>query len=285
MERVWAGAALWSAPRIGHEARLTLGRATYRSTSGTGKIRSTRALASYRAELFPGLRAGLAAGLEDLDDNEGDEYVLRLDASGKIGDHLTGSLSFDRDLVTDTVAALRRGITRQTLAGGVVFEPLARLSLEGGYFVTDYSDNNWTAGYDLKAGYVLSAEPRLLRIAYLYSFKESDDGMGDEDPARADGFSADDHPYWSPKNHWQNQFGVEFRHLLSTDSTGKWTSERFYSLEYYLGHDSDGYAVQSGRGALRYRVDDHFEIEAAGRIVSSSPFRAKELSLSLDYRW
>jgi len=109
--------------------------------------------------------------------------------------------------------------------------------------------------------------------------------MGEYDESFADGYAPDDHPYWSPKNYWLNQFGAEFKHLFSTDSMGKWTSDRFYSASYYLGHDSDGYAVQTARGALHFRINEDFDIRADGKLVTSSPSREKEFVLKMDYRW
>ena len=97
-------------------------------------------------------------------------------SEGKFGDAFVGSLSFNRDIVSDTTASLRREIVKQEVLAGASFEPFFRLSLGGNYSIIDYSDNNWTTGYDLWSSYLLFTEPVFLKLFYKYEFKESDEG-------------------------------------------------------------------------------------------------------------
>jgi hypothetical protein len=158
----------------------------------------------------------------------------------KAGDKLTADLSFGQDVVPDTLSSIRQGISRRQFKGRVAFEPLSRLALGAGYIHSRYSDDNWGNGYDLWSSLLLHSEPYFLQARYRYSFADSRAGNG---PALNTGepTNYDRHPYWSPKNYWLNEVGVYFKHLLSRDNLGRGLS-KYYTMEYYVGHDADGYA-------------------------------------------
>lgn len=291
MTREWQGLSSWESFSTQHEAEAKVERINYhagsrdddsvQSSLTADVLRANRATAAYSAALLSGLTIRGMGGVESQSSNHA--LLLNAGAIGKIGDGLTGTITFDRDVVRDTLASLQRHLIRQDLLGGVALDPLPRFSVGGEYLLRDYSDNNWTTGYDLWASYLLFAEPTLLRLKYLYDFKESREG-GAFAGGGADGFAANDHPYWAPKNYWVNQVGLSFRHSLAADSLGRGTPH-YYTIEYDLGHDSDGYAVQTAQFGLFAEFSPHCLLELASELVDSQAVRKQEYRLSATYRW
>ena len=277
------GLSYWKSLSTQHETEMTVKRISYHAGNWDDVIRTTRATASYSAALLSGLTVRGTGGLESRDRGDGQTFLVNTAVVGKIGDGLVGTMSFERDLVTDTTASLRRQLVRQDLLGGVALDPLPRLSVGGDYLLRDYSDNNWTTGYDLWAAYLIFAEPTYLRLKYSYDFKESREGASFAEGGE-DGFAANDHPYWAPKNYWVNQVGLHFKHSLSENSLAR-GAPQYYTLEYAVGHDADGYALQTGKAGLYAEFSPQCLLEAVSELATSQAFRKQEYRLSLIYRW
>jgi tetratricopeptide (TPR) repeat protein len=279
----WEGLSAWDSFSTQHEAEMTAERLNYHAGNREDIVRATRAVATYSAGLASGLTVKGGGGIFSSDRGDGNTLLADAAVVGKIGDGLTGTMAFDRDVVDDTTASLRRQLVRQDLLGSLSLDPLPRLSVGGDYLVRDYSDNNWTTGYTLWSSYLLFAEPTFLQLKYSYDFKDSREGASPGTPT-ADGFGVDDHPYWAPKNYWVNQLGLYFKHSLARDSFDRGVP-RYYSLEYDLGHDVDGYAVQTVKASLYAEFNSHYLVEAGSEVVTSQAVRKQEYRLNAIYRW
>ena len=282
IEKDWQGISFWDSLSTQHEMEMKVDRINYHAKSWEDTMRATRATASYSTTMMHGLTVRGTGGLESQDQGH-DTLLVNTTVVGKIGDGLTGTMAYDREVVADTTASLRRHIVRQDLSGGMSLAPLPRLSLGGDYLLRDYSDNNWTTGYDLWSTYLILAEPTFLQMKYSYDFKESREGNA-QSGSGEDGFAAEDHPYWAPKNYWVNQIGLYFKHSLADDSLEREAS-RYYTLEYAVGHDVDGYAVQTAKAGLYAEFTPHCLLTAAGELVNSQAVRKQEYRLDLIYRW
>ena len=282
-DKEWQGVSYWDSLSTQHEAEATVERIHYHAGSREDVVRSTRAMASYSAGLLSGLTVRGGAGVHSQDQGEANTLLVNAEVVGKVGDGLVGTMAMDRDVVDDTTASLRRQVVRQDLRGGLSLTPLPRLAVGGGYLARDYSDNNWTTGYELWSTYLLLAEPTFLRFKYSYDFKESREGASPGEPGE-DGFGPEDHPYWAPKNYWVNQVGLFFKHSLAEDSFDR-TAPQYYSVEYAVGHDVDGYAVQTAKAILHAEFSPRWLMEAATEVITSQAVRKEEYRLSAIWRW
>jgi len=286
MRRDWQEAATRYRPfgLSGHELDIALSRRQYRSMAGSAKMRANRGLLSYTALLTPWLSGRFGVGAESpAEDSVAQTGLLQGGLTGKIGDKVRADLSFDRDLVTDTLASVTRNVRRETFKGGVSLDLLPRLQVGGDCSFVDLSDGNAIRGYDFWGSYLLLTEPHSLRVRYVYDFKDSREGRI-AGPLTADGFAAADHPYWTPMNYWLNRFVVSYRRQLSEEILDR-GGPTYYTAEYSLDYDSLGRQFQTIGGGILYEWSSHFLMEATATLTSSDLYRRKEISLSLVYRW
>ncbi len=270
-------------PRPGKKFKLRLTHNNYHGVNADGTLHSARIMAAYQARVLHHLTINLGGGVESLDRSGMNTTLLDLSLVGKLNDKLSGRVSFLRDIVADTLFSVNRGIYKQDLAAGLSFEPLSRLALGGNYGHLKYSDHNWTTTYDLWSSFLIHSEPLFLQIKYQYEFKNSADGTG-TGPTLVDSPAAGGHSYWSPKNYWTNQVGIYFKHILSHQHLNRDTS-KYYTLEYYLGHDNGGYGFQRAKGRFCLEFSPNFTVQAGVELFSSAVYRRKQYSISLSYRW
>lgn len=267
----------------GRQWRLDLQRRNYHGVNADGASRANRIFAAWQGKVLNGIGLGLGGGLESNTGRGGNTSLFYLKVKAKAGDKLTADLSFGQDVVPDTLSSIRQGISRRQFKGALTFEPLSRLALGGGYVHSRYSDDNWSNGYDLWSSLLLHSEPYFLQARYRYSFVDS--RVGNAPALSAGGVTGYvRNPYWSPKNYWLNEVGVYFKHLLSHNNLGRGLS-KYYTMEYYVGHDADGYAFQHFIGGAFFELNNDFALRARGEWFSSSFYRKKELGVSISYRW
>ncbi len=283
IRKSWEGASLQYSPYLQHDLEVNLARLDYQNPGGNGKILGNRAFVSYAANINEQLLVRGGAGVEQLENSQPDTTLLELAAEGRLGDRLTGILSYGRDVKHDTLASLGRNIVQQDYRADFVLDMVPSVQAGGGYLHTDYSDDNIMNGYDLWAAYLLFFEPAFLRLSYTYDFKDTAEGRGGG-PLQPDGFAASDHPYWTPMNYWQNRFSVYFKHQLSDDQFRRGVP-RYYDLEYVVVYDERGYAMQTWKGGFFVEYAPQVIFAATTELTSGPEYRAKEFFLSAVYRW
>ena len=283
IKKQWWETSVWSSPKPQSELEIVFAKPGYRSTDFDLSIESRRVEVNYRAHFLGGLSATMGTGFEDLEDGYASTGLLRGSLDGMLGDAISGWVSFERDTVTDTTASITRNIVAHAIDSGLALDLSPRLKLGGDYGVTNYSDNNYMQGYDLWGSYLLFQEPYYLTFSYSYFFKDSKEGAS-PGSLLPDGFGADDHPYWAPKNYWKNRFALFFKHQLSKDTLGRGTP-RYYTVEYCLDYDSYGYGGQSIEGTVYLEWTPNFIVESALSYSSSQIVRSRGFSLAAVYRW
>jgi len=283
IRKSWEETSLQYSPYLQHDLGVNLARLDYRDTAGNGKIRGTRALVSYAANINEQLLVRGGAGSELLENRQPDTALLEMAAEGRWGDRLTGILSYDRDVKHDTLASLGRNIVQQDYKADFVLDMVRSIQAGGGYLYTSFSDDNTMRGYDFWAAYLLFFEPAFLKFSYTYDFKDTAEGRGGG-PLQPDGFAAFDHPYWTPMNYWQNRFSVYFKHQLSDDQFRRGVP-KYYDLEYAVVYDEMGYAMQTWKGGFFMEYAPQVILSATTELTSGPEYRAKEFFLSAVYRW
>ena len=283
----WLAASQRLAPYVGHEFDLSVSRHHYRDTDGPGSLRARQVELLYRRDAFAGvdLLLGLGGFLSEGEADEGRDTLLgRAEIAGDFGDRFWGRVAYRRAMVEDTLAAVNRGIRVESLAAEAALDLLPRLEAGSGYNFHYYSDGNQTHGYDLWLVYTVLTDPTLLTVSYTYDFRDSQAGPQRGGDLLADGFSADDHPYWAPLNHWRKTFAVAFRHQLSDDPFLR-DAPRYYSLRYATSYDSDGYGHQTLAGGFFLEWTSKLIFQAGFELVSGSDYRRREISTAVTYRW
>ncbi len=283
IRKSWEGASLQYSPYLQHDLGVSLARLDYQDPGGNGKIRGNRALVSYAANINEQLLLRGGVGAELLENSQPDTTVIEMAAEGRLGDRLTGILSYGRDVKHDTLASLGRNIVQQDYKADFVLDMVRSVQAGGGYLYSSFSDDNTMQGYDLWAAYQIFFEPAFLKFSYTYDFKDTAEGRGGG-LLQPDGFGALDHPYWTPMNYWQNRFSVYFKHQLSDDQFRRGVP-RYYDLEYVVIYDEKGYAMQTWKGGFFVECVPQVILAATTELTSGQEYRAKEFFLSAVYRW
>ncbi|MHB1015006.1 MAG: tetratricopeptide repeat protein, partial [Desulfurivibrionaceae bacterium] len=106
--KTWEETSLQYSPYLQHDLEVNLARLNYQDPGGSGKILGERALVSYSANINEQLLLRGAAGSELRENSQPNTALLKMAAEGRLGDRLTGTLSYDRDVNHDTLASLNR---------------------------------------------------------------------------------------------------------------------------------------------------------------------------------
>ncbi len=275
----------WYSPSPRDEFDVRLSRIDYGDTDKDAVIRANRLLARYGLSFTERWQANFAAGLESVDGGgQSDALLFDCDLTGKIGNRLTTSVGYTRGLTQDTLASVGRNIIQQDFAGSVTLAVLSSFEIGGEYLHRDYSDGNSLNGYDLWASYLLFADPVSLQFTYTYDFQDAEEGNNAAGTVLADGFTASDHPYWAPKEYWQNRFSVAWQHQLSENRFAR-GAPRYYRAEYELAHDSKGYAIQTWKGGFFIEWTPHLLMQATAELTNSDEYRSKDFFFTATYRW
>jgi tetratricopeptide (TPR) repeat protein len=210
--------------------------------------------------------------------------LYHLEMRGRIGDELHGFVRLSQDVVDDTVEALEQGISKRDMEGGVRVDILPRLFCGGEYLFREYSDANHQNRYYVWASYILHSEPTLLQVTYGQELLNNVDGNMGRDFSYENGFAPGDHPYWSPKEYWQNLVSVHFEHQLAADVLGR-SAPSYYTLDYSLGYEEGGYDNHTFGGKFFLEMSRHFLLSSSFIMIQGGQVVRKDIALSLAYRW
>ena len=210
--------------------------------------------------------------------------LYHLEMRGRIGDELYGFVRLKQEVVDDTVQALEQGIKTRDLEGGVKVDLLPRLFCGGEYLFREYSDANHQNRYYVWASYVLHSEPTLLQVTYGQELLHNAEGNMGRDFSYENGFAPGDHPYWSPKEYWQNSVSVHFEHQLAADVLGR-SAPSYYTLDYSFGYEEGGYDSHTFGGDIFLEMSRHFLLNSSFDMIQGGQVIRKDIALSLVYRW
>jgi hypothetical protein len=265
------------------EWNLDLAGIDYESTRDDQSLRSRRAMVTYDARLSQAFNLTLGGGVEKPESGY-DETILYYGAlTGKLADEMRAVFSIRHDVVADTIASLKRNITRRDYKLEFTFDLFPRLLLGGHYDFTNYSDNNWTNNYTFWASYVLLPEPTLMKITYRYDFYDSREGIKPGEPLE-DGFGAEDHPYWSPLNYWVTRFSFFFKYHLSGDTLARGIPS-YCTVEYSLGYDTGDNDLHEIKTSFNIELAKNYTISASYGYLDLDIYQIKETLLSVMYRF
>jgi tetratricopeptide (TPR) repeat protein len=266
-----------------HEWHVDLGRMNYTSTAAAESLWGWRTMLTYNGKVSQAIGVSFGAGVENLDREKDEAFLLSGKITGKVADEVQAAFSFKQDVVADTTASLKRGIRKRSYRVEAMLDVFPSIPLGGYYDFSDYSDSNWTGNYALWASFIVVPEPTLLRISYKYDFYDSGEGQN-PGMVTEDGFALDDHPYWSPRDYWQTRFSFYFKHQLSNDALARGVPS-YYIVEYSLGYDSEDNDVHELRGSLNLEIAEKYLATVSLGILDLDEYQHRQALFSVTYRF
>ena len=138
------------------------------------------------------------------------------------GDRWQINLSHLRDEVTDNDTAFLNKRYRDNYKIRGLYKSGRRMTIGADYMYSRYNNDNDRNTYGMDLDYLLSYEPRSLKITYRY------------EEYRFDRASPD---YFSPDSFHYNAIGLQWRHFLNKEELFWGTNDTFYSIHYTVNFD------------------------------------------------
>ncbi len=279
MKKKSGGFEGWIMPTLSQELNLSYHRNNYSSSDSSKTISSNRFWGSYTSNFEDKVDLNMSFGAEDLSDNGGDTILYNIEFLGRIDDIVQGHISFNQDIVDDTVKAVEDGIHFRNLEAGVTVDVVPRWFCGVDYRYREYSDDNRQDMYRLWTSYNVFGEANLLRIKYAYENSHN----GTENIGIYDATSYDP-PYWSPDKYWKHLVMFHFKHMFTPAYSEEKTSSH-YTVDYSFGYESGDHVVQYTSFNIFLEMNRHFLLKGNFTYESANDYRGSDVALSLIYRW
>ncbi len=284
MQRKSSGIEGWVMPNLKQELNLSYYTNQYESSDGQEKVRSDRWYASYTSNFEDKVDLNMSFGLEDVRDDGEYTILYNIEFLGRIDDLVQGQLSFNQDIVDDTVEAVEERIYFQSLEGGLTFDLAPRWFCGFDYGHREYNDDNRQDMFRLWTSYNLYGESNLLRLKYAYeNFQNNQANLGQSLGLRRD-FERYDPPYWSPSQYWHHRMMAHFKHTFSHGNNDEKMLSH-YTVDYSLGYESGKSVTQEAAFHIFLEMNRHFLLKGNFTYGSASDYDNVDLGLSFIYRW
>jgi tetratricopeptide (TPR) repeat protein len=289
IQQTRGGASAWMLPTLRQELDVSWSTLHAIGTETDQSLWRNRLLTTYSFYPHSNIDFITKIGADKPDEQHGQSHsdvtpLYHLEMRGRIGDELHGFALLRQEVVEDTVQALEQGISKRDMEGGVRVDLTSRLFGGGEYLFREYSDANHQNRYHVWASYILHSEPTLLQVTYGQELSHNADGNMGRDFSYVNGFAPGDHPYWSPKEYWQNSVSVHFEHQLAADVLGR-SAPSYYTLDYSFGYEDGGYDSHTFGGNIYLEMSRHFLLSSSFDMVQGGLVVRKDIGLSLVYRW
>ncbi len=236
------------------------------------------------SKFFDSLQLQATVGGHALSGNHASVGVYDFSATGLAGDRFESYIGLRRQVVDETLASVGRILTAQVYEARAELDLLPRLQAGGEVRRTEYSDDNEMNGYSIWFSSVLVPEPHFVKATVLYEFLDAQGENEATGIVLSDGFSADDHPYWSPVNYWRNHFGLHYKHKLSDDVLGRSTPS-FFTAGYSFSYDVAEDTVHVFQAGFNMEISNSWIIKVETEFEESDRYRTRDFFGTLLYRW
>lgn len=274
----------WLSPKPQKEIKVAVGRIQYTSPTTNDHLYANRLDVHLVSDFFDYLQFRAALGGRSLSGGHGSVAVYDFSVTGLAGDRFESYIGVKRQVVTDTLASVDRGVMVQVYEARAELDLTSRLQAGGELRRSEYSDNNEINGYSLWLSSILLPEPHFLKATFLYEFLDAQEKNEAAGPLLADRFTADDHPYWSPDYFWRNHFKINYKHKFSDDILGRSTPS-FFTVGYgfsYDGNEDTGHVLQAG---LHVEMSTTWILKLESEFEESDEYRTRDVTATLLYRW
>ncbi len=267
------------------EIELTASHIRYDPTGGVGDpLSAKRVFLSSQGRFWNQTDFKIGAGVEFLNYKNTGTGLFLCRIGRKFNDDLSASLSFERDVVADTYASLTRNIVTDHSRASLSWDISPYFSAGGDYGLVNYSDSNELDEYSLWTKCHFFGKPSYLTFTYQYSFMDADEFMVEKGTLLDDGFRTEDHPYWAPRDYWENSFSLNWRQSIS-NLLDEFEYPGYYSASFTVDYDERGQLRQTVEGGIYLEWARHFIGRSTIKYTASENYDVREFSLAAVYRW
>ncbi len=278
------GIKAWFMPSFNHELLFDVRRIYSESIDDDQNLWRDHLEAEIKWSPIYDLDFVAAVGVESPDDEYRSTFLYDFRVNGRIGDGVHGYLGASQDINDDTVEALKSAISEAGYRAGLRVDLLPRLFGGAEYLYTEYSDGNHQNRYEIWSSYIIKPEPTLLQFRYGYEYSHNAEGNLPMSYRTSSGFLPSDHPYWSPKEYWQNLFTLSFEHQLAEDILGR-GAPSYYKLEYSFGYEIGGYDNHEVKTQIFIEMNRHFLLNGSFEFTHGADIQEMNFICSVIYRW
>ncbi len=191
------------------------------------------------------------------------------DISYRVDDITEVAIIAGRQDVLESFNTLDIDLSRYYLGARIVMEPFNHTELSAQARQFWYSDDNRGGEYDLRAYYMLSKYPRILRlVGRVYGF----DTTSQKDK------------YWTPDNYSQSSLGLSwYRYLGRQHFEG--AEKLYYFLEGSMSIDSDDEPGTEFKAGIVYDSNKQWKMGIEFGMTDSDVYKEKRGMAFVRYRW
>lgn len=191
------------------------------------------------------------------------------DISYRVDDITEVALIAGRQDVLESFNTLDIDLSRYYLGARIVIEPFNHTELLAQAKQFRYSDDNRGSEYDLRAYYMLSKYPRILRlVGRVYGFDTS---------------SPKD-KYWTPSNYSQSSWGLSWYHYLGRQHF-EGAEKLYYFIEGFMSIDSDDEPGTEFKTGIVYDSNRQWKIGIEFGMTDSDVYEGQRGMAFVRRRW
>ncbi len=278
------GLSGWFSPKPQKEIKVSAARIHYESPTSHAGFYGKRVDIHLASNFFDYLQFQATVGGHVLSGDRSSVGVYDFSATGLAGDRFESYVGIKRQIVSDTLASVDRGLMAQVYEARAELDLMPRLQAGGELRRTEYSDDNEINGYSIWFSSILLPEPHFLKATFLYEFLDAQEQNEAIGVPLSDGFSAEDRPYWSPERYWRNHFSLNYKYKFSDDVLGRSTPS-FFTAGYGFSYDVEQNALQTLQAGLNIEISNAWILKVETEVEESSSYRTRDIFGTLLYRW
>lgn len=277
LNRVGGNINLRILPTFSSAFELDYSEFRYSEDQGDAKLNGRLILGRGEYTVQDKTKLSFGAGYHLLTDYE-TTFLCNARVTHQFDELLSGYISFDQNLVDDTLDSLKLGVDRKSITGGVVLKGDSGISVGSEYRRLWYSNSNQQDRLHLWTTYAIYKEFTTFEFTISSELQQNEEGN------EFLGGNMQSLPYWSPDTYWKNQLIFKYHHLLKGfDTFGETPS--YYTLELTAGQESDENMLYSGSFDIFLEISKKVLLKGELQYLKGEEYEEGAASLSLLYRW
>ncbi|MEN8256901.1 MAG: tetratricopeptide repeat protein [Thermodesulfobacteriota bacterium] len=278
------GTSVWFSPSPQKEIKVSAARIHYESPTSHNSRYANKADLLLASNFYDYLQFQATVGGQALSGDNASVGVFDFSVTGLAGDRFESYIGIKRQVVTDTLASVERLLMAHIYEASAELDLMPRLQAGGELGRTEYSDDNVINGYSIWLSSVFLPEPHFLKATIFYEFLDAQEKNEAVGVLLDDGFTTDDHPYWSPEHYWRNHFVIDYKHKFSDDVLGRSTPS-YLTAGYSFSYDVNEDTAQVFRAGINVEISKSWLLKIDSSFEESDKYRTRDLLGTLLYRW
>lgn len=274
----------WLMPAFDQEFSVQAYFNEYRATNSQDSFRKQRLVGSYNTYFENHTDVNFKAGIDTPVRSGSKELVFNIEVFHRLNETVEMYGRFEQDILEHTLRSVTDSIIFSDIETGVKIDLFPRLFIGGDYRYRLYSDDNYQSRYKLWSQYHLFGELNQFKVNYSYEYLQHGDGnLGRQDDF-SNVFAPGDKVYWSPKNYWQHEATLHFKHYLDKTPHGN-SLLNYCSIDYSWGYDTNSELSHEIDLNIFLEMSRHFLLRSNLRFVEGDDLEETQAFFSIIYRW